>query len=58
MAGKWRLSIGFRYCSKRSVCQAVKNMFTSGGRSYSGSISSLARRNLTAHVNFYMPEFA
>ena len=28
------------------ACQAVENMFTSGGRSYSGSISSLTRRNL------------
>ena len=28
------------------ACQAVKNMFTSGSRSYSGLISSLARRNL------------
>ena len=28
------------------VCQAVKNMFTSGGRSYSVLISSLMRRNL------------
>ena len=28
------------------ACQAVKNMFTSGGRSYSVPISSLTRRNL------------
>ena len=28
------------------ACQAVKNIFTSGSRSYSGPISSLARRNL------------
>ena len=28
------------------ACQAVKNMFTSEGKSYSGSISSLARRNI------------
>ena len=28
------------------ACQAVENMFTPEGRSYSGSISSLARRNI------------
>ena len=30
----------------RLVCRAVENMFTPEGRSYSGSISSLARRNI------------
>ena len=47
------------YCSERRnlppgskriilclVCQAVKNMFTSGGRSYSEPIWSLTRKNL------------
>ena len=28
------------------ACRAVENMFTSEGRSYSGSISNLARRNI------------
>ena len=28
------------------VCQALENMSTSGGRSYSGLISSLTRKNL------------
>ena len=28
------------------ACQALENMSTSGGRSYSGPISSLTKRNL------------
>ena len=35
-------------------CQAVKNMFTSEGRTYSES----REKKHIVHVNFYMPEFA
>ena len=40
------LSPGSKHIRLCFACEALENMFTFGGRSYSGPISSLTRRNL------------